>query len=441
MEYLIGGDLCSFLSYVGYIEEQDAVVYVAELSLAISYLHKHGIIHKDIKLENILIDKRGHIKLTDFGLSSIRLERKLTVKDLVNSPYNTYSPSHHWRTPGQILSLTTNFAFKQTKESNDKQEATPIMRRKKFVPKRCSYGAGSLSSVIAVNQDISSPVRPDSNLTDDDLSYFSDRQHSIFITPETSRHHLNKSLPVSCTKIRKLSNVSPMLSIDEDINKSTPKMEDITKREEGNEEVESKERVENNEGKKIDPKEQVGTQDQKMSLKERMDADTMEKIKEEKAVSSPLVITRVIGTPDYIAPELLLHKPHTTAADWWSVGICLYELIVGIPPFHDQTVPDIFKNILNMEIEWPETTTNSARDMIYQLLRYNPDARAVFQDIQKHQLFGDINWDKILDMEMPFVPSPESETDTGYFDGHNTVCNIKLSDFNGCISDCNDIDQ
>lgn len=61
----------------------------------------------------------------------------------------------------------------------------------------------------------------------------------------------------------------------------------------------------------------------------------------------------VLGTPDYLAPELLLKKPHGPAVDWWSLGICLYEFLLGGPPFNDESPEKIFKNILARSIEWP----------------------------------------------------------------------------------------
>lgn len=71
MEYLVGGDLKSLLSICGYFDENMAVFYAAEITLALEYLHSHGITHRDLKPDNMLLTDRGHIKLTDFGLSRI----------------------------------------------------------------------------------------------------------------------------------------------------------------------------------------------------------------------------------------------------------------------------------------------------------------------------------------------------------------------------------
>lgn len=73
MEYLIGGDCGSLLENLGYFDEEMAKVYVAEAVLALEYLHGHGIVHRDLKPDNMLITAQGHIKLTDFGLSTITI--------------------------------------------------------------------------------------------------------------------------------------------------------------------------------------------------------------------------------------------------------------------------------------------------------------------------------------------------------------------------------
>lgn len=75
MDYMIGGDLKSLITAYGYFCESAAQFYCAEIILALEYLHKHGIIHRDIKPDNMLLSATGHVKLTDFGLSKIEISR------------------------------------------------------------------------------------------------------------------------------------------------------------------------------------------------------------------------------------------------------------------------------------------------------------------------------------------------------------------------------
>lgn len=69
MDFINGGELFYHLQQQGKFSEDRARFYVAEIVLALDYLHKAGIVYRDVKPENILIDYEGHIKLTDFGLS------------------------------------------------------------------------------------------------------------------------------------------------------------------------------------------------------------------------------------------------------------------------------------------------------------------------------------------------------------------------------------
>lgn len=82
MEYMIGGDLKSLIAAYGYFCESAAQFYCAEITMALEYLHKHGIIHRDIKPDNMLLSESGHVKLTDFGLSKIEISRGMWLKEL-----------------------------------------------------------------------------------------------------------------------------------------------------------------------------------------------------------------------------------------------------------------------------------------------------------------------------------------------------------------------
>lgn len=76
---MVGGDLKSLLGVYGFLEESMAVFYIAEITLALDYLHRHHIVHRDLKPDNVLIAKSGHVKLTDFGLSTIEIHRGMII--------------------------------------------------------------------------------------------------------------------------------------------------------------------------------------------------------------------------------------------------------------------------------------------------------------------------------------------------------------------------
>ncbi|CAJ0754462.1 15297_t:CDS:10 [Entrophospora sp. SA101] len=135
----------------------------------------------------------------------------------------------------------------------------------------------------------------------------------------------------------------------------------------------------------------------------------------------------LLGTPDYLAPELLLGIGHSTAVDWWSLGVCLFEFLIGYPPFNDDTPQKIFKNILDHKIQWPpeELLSPQAKDLITTLLNQDPAKRPTVAEIKAHPFFHGIDWDHIRDQPAPFVPNPEDEQDTSYFDARNNRADIR----------------
>ncbi|KAL7064117.1 hypothetical protein AAHC03_05418 [Spirometra sp. Aus1] len=123
MEYLIGGDLKTLLMAAGYLDERHASLYTAEITIALEYMHQHGIIHRDLKPDNILITSKGHLKLTDFGLSTLSWSRALRASDILFTPSVSNRQSKFFRTPGQIISLTTHLSFRETPA--DSSERSP----------------------------------------------------------------------------------------------------------------------------------------------------------------------------------------------------------------------------------------------------------------------------------------------------------------------------
>ena len=143
--------------------------------------------------------------------------------------------------------------------------------------------------------------------------------------------------------------------------------------------------------------------------------------------------TRILGTPDYLAPELLERTDHGKEVDWWALGACLYEFMVGFPPFTDDSHELIFKRIRTLNFEWPEedpAMSQAARDCILSLLVLDPKDRA--DDVKlmtETELTRNIDWDNICDQEPPWIPAPDDVTDTTYFHARNSEQGLNVSEY------------
>ncbi|XP_064492231.1 serine/threonine-protein kinase greatwall isoform X2 [Pseudopipra pipra] len=153
--------------------------------------------------------------------------------------------------------------------------------------------------------------------------------------------------------------------------------------------------------------------------------------------AAPVEGERILGTPDYLAPELLLTKPHGTvisgsAVDWWALGVCLFEFLTGIPPFNDETPAQVFQNILKRDIPWPEgeeKLSDNAQNAIDILLTIDTTKRAGLKELKHHPLFHSVDWDNLQNQTMPFIPQPDDETDTSYFEARNNAQHLTVSGF------------
>uniref|UniRef100_H3AQF9 Protein kinase cGMP-dependent 3 n=1 Tax=Latimeria chalumnae TaxID=7897 RepID=H3AQF9_LATCH len=106
------------------------------------------------------------------------------------------------------------------------------------------------------------------------------------------------------------------------------------------------------------------------------------------------------GTPEYLAPELLRNEGHDCAADYWSLGILVYELLVGSPPFSSSDPQRLYSRILDGVIKYPAHMSDAARSIVNKLCRQRPGQRLGntkngIKDIRNHRWFSEINWRKL----------------------------------------------
>ncbi|XP_016741428.1 serine/threonine-protein kinase tricornered isoform X1 [Gossypium hirsutum] len=258
MEYLPGGDMMTLLMRKDTLTEDEARFYVGQTVLAIESIHKHNYIHRDIKPDNLLLDRNGHMKLSDFGL----------CKPLDSS------------------------SFPDLREDD--------------------HGGG----------------------------------RNLKPSAESCRH---SNVPTTPTRTQ-----------------------------------------------------------QEQLLHWQKNRRTL-------AYST-------VGTPDYIAPEVLLKRGYGMECDWWSLGAIMFEMLVGYPPFYSEEPLSTCRKIVNWRthLKFPEEAKLSAeaKDLIRKLL-CNVEQRLGTKgayEIKAHPWFKDIEWDRLYQREAAFIPQVNSDLDTQNFE-------------------------
>lgn len=253
MDFQAGGDLMNLLIDRDTLTEDEARFYVAEMIVAIDTVHKLGFIHRDVKPDNLLIDKSGHLKLSDFGL--------------------------------------------------------------------CKSFAGDVDM-------------PTSSAT-------------------------------------------------------------------------------------ADPTADLATDLGELSMSER--AAAWKKTARKQAFST-------VGTPDYISCEVLMKRGYNKECDYWSLGVVLYEMLIGYPPFYAEDALKTCRKILNWKetLKFPAEANISwaAKNLISSLLcdaEYRIGAKRGLEDFRTHPFFKGVDWDRLHSVRPPFVPELSGPTDVRYFEEHQPV--------------------
>uniref|UniRef100_A0A7I4D2L1 non-specific serine/threonine protein kinase n=2 Tax=Physcomitrium patens TaxID=3218 RepID=A0A7I4D2L1_PHYPA len=278
MEYLPGGDMMTLLMRKDTLTEDEARFYVAQSVLAIQSIHRHNYIHRDIKPDNLLLDKNGHLKLSDFGLCK----------------------------------------------------------------------------------------------------------------------------PLDCRALSTLHEHEP--GSDEEYREPMPM--DI-------------------EGGRSQP-----------STREQSHRSQQEQLQHWQRNRRMLAYSTV-GTPDYIAPEVLLKKGYGMECDWWSLGAIMFEMLVGYPPFYSDDPMNTCRKIVNWRtyLKFPDEAklTLEAKDLICRLL-CDVDQRLGSRggdDIKGHPWFNGIQWDKLYEMEAAYKPEVNGELDTQNFEKFDEMLTSKDANFVG----------
>ncbi|GBE59035.1 AGC kinase [Babesia ovata] len=128
------------------------------------------------------------------------------------------------------------------------------------------------------------------------------------------------------------------------------------------------------------------------------------------------------GTPEYLAPEILLNKGHGKAVDWWTLGILIYEMLVGYPPFYNEDPMGIYKKTLECRPVYPSFYNPDAKELTKKLLTFDPSKRIGnlhkgAEDVRTSKWLSPLDFDKLLKKELPapYVPELSSKDDTAKF--------------------------
>ncbi|KAF7185009.1 Serine/threonine-protein kinase RIM15 [Pseudocercospora fuligena] len=391
MEYLNGGDCASLIKVLGALPEDWTKKYIGEVVLCVQHLHSRQIVHRDLKPDNLLIDAKGHLKLTDFGLSRMgligRQKRAINAKP-DDAPPDLLKAGPFRRAPSVTSSRSTSFDYQGHTHS---PAQTPAM----------------------------TPALHDMNQP----SYFSlYREGSREPSRRTSGHRSDSGdSDALAAMFRRFSVADGRTPIEE---------ETADEEDRDSPDPYALQPVNSNISTRTDTPPQQPPSQMPPPMMALFDPEDSNR--------------RFVGTPDYLAPETINGAGQDEMSDWWSLGCILFECLYGRPPFNADTPEEVFQNILARNIHWPteeeeDDVSEEAKDLMNKLMCLDPKERlgsnkddkypSGGDEIKAHPWFAEINWDTLREDEASFIPASENPEDTEYFDARGATMQNFAAEF------------
>ena len=396
MEYLNGGDCASLVRILSGLPEDWAKKYVAEVVLGVEHLHERGVVHRDLKPDNLLIDQKGHLKLTDFGLSRMGLvgRQKRIQKSPNDSAPDLLKQGPFTRSTSLGSSRSASFDFPATQSPN----STPL-----------------------IMAEVGSLTQP---------SYFNLNREPSF-SREPSRRQLGHRSDSASSDA--LGSMFRTFSLSE-AGDSPPVPNHQSQQQYHGPSLDEERQSEGSDSSYLFPVQHSASHSTSGIHHGTPPPQSM--IPPAMALFDPADQNKVfVGTPDYLAPETISGSGQDERCDWWSLGCIVFEFVYGYPPFNADTPDQVFQNILNRKINWPDEEDDmvspECKDIINRLLTSDPQERLGSNksekyenggaEVRAHPWLADINWNKLLEDEPQFVPAPEDPEDTEYFDARGAT--------------------
>ncbi|XP_067368152.1 protein kinase, cAMP-dependent, catalytic, beta a isoform X3 [Channa argus] len=147
------------------------------------------------------------------------------------------------------------------------------------------------------------------------------------------------------------------------------------------------------------------------------------------------------GTPEYLAPEIILSKGYNKAVDWWALGVLIYEMAAGYPPFFADQPIQIYEKIVSGKVRFPSHFSSDLKDLLRNLLQVDLTKRFGnlkngVNDIKNHKWFSTTDWIAIYErkVEAPFLPKCRGPGDTSNFDDYEEE-DIRVSQTEKCAKE------